>query len=259
MMQTGRYAKATRAHLEQAASFQAQGLLQEAILELEKAARLASNKIPVYKELAGLYRSQRQVDDAIGAMRKVLLVKPDDIEAREMLLEMFLELGKFDDAIGESMEMLRMNSRSLSARDALYFAYMHMGLLDKALRITNELITLDPVSPFHHYKKAFVQHERGEIGDAIHELGRVLDMHPDEQLAQDVQQALEKLDSYQMRHIVTLALEDCIFRAKLIHDPETAVLERGYYLSQTGMAALRQIQFDELPEISVEWKQRYYH
>ena len=56
-----------------------------------------------------------------------------------------------------------------------------------------------------------------------------------------------------------LAIEDYIFRAKLIHDPESAALERGYYLSGAGISALRQIQFDQLPEIYSEWKQRYYH
>jgi len=73
------------------------------------------------------------------------------------------------------------------------------------------------------------------------------------------QQAIEALDSYQLRYIIMLAVEDYIFRAKLIHDPESASLERGYYLSVSGMAALKQIQFDDLSDIYSEWKHKYYH
>ena len=67
------------------------------------------------------------------------------------------------------------------------------------------------------------------------------------------------LDSDQLRQIITLALEDYIFRAKLTRDPVAAAMERGFQLSFAGMSALKQIQFDELPEVYSEWKQRYYH
>ncbi len=84
-------------------------------------------------------------------------------------------------------------------------------------------------------------------------------MQPDAEMAGDAQQAIDSLDSYQLRHIIMLALEDYIFRAKLVRDPEAAALERGYSLSYSGMAALKQVRFEDLPEVYSEWKQRYYH
>ena len=130
-----------------------------------------------------------------------------------------------------------------------------MGMFEKAIQVTNELITLDPTSPLDHFKKAVFQ-QKGEVGSAIHEFVRVLEMQPDMAMAEQAEQAIETLDSYQLRHIVMLAVEDYIFRAKLVHDPKSAALERGYYLSYAGMNALKQIQFEDLTDIYSEWKQK---
>jgi len=199
------------------------------------------------------------VNEAILAIKKAVKLKPDDVQAREMMLEILLEVGRFDDAIREAQELLRVSPRSLSARDVLSIAYLQKGMLERALQVTNELINLDPTSPINHFKKAVLFQQKGDIGSAIREFSRVLEMQPDSEMAQDAERALETLDSYQLRNIVMLAVEDYIFRAKLTRDPESAALERGYYLSESGMAALKQIQFDELPDIYAEWKQRYYH
>lgn len=245
--------------LEQADRLISQDKINDAIGILENASRRMRNKVPIYLKLAELYKGQRQYENAVNTLQNAILSNPDNIRIREMLLETFLEMSRYDEAIRESRELLRISPRSLSARDVLYFAYLQTGMLEKALQVTNELISLDPVSPVNHYKKAFIHHEKGDIGGAIHELTRVLEMQPDDDMAEEAQEALDKLDSHQIRHIIMLALEDFIFRTKLIRDPETAAIERGYYLSYSGMSMLKQIQFDDLPEIYTEWKQRYYH
>ena len=248
-----------KAHLKRAAELEKQGLFEETIEELEKAARLAADKGPVFKELAELYRSQGLTEQAVVAVKKAIKLRPDDVQARDTLLEMKLDLGRYDDAIQDAKDLLKVSPRSLSARDVLSIAYLQKGLLEKALQVTNELISLDPNSPVNHFKKAVLYQQKGDIGNAIAEFSRVLEMGADSEMAENAQDAIETLDLHQLRNIVMLAVEDYIFRAKLIRDPEAAALERGYYLSYSGMAALRQIQFEDLPEFYSEWKQRYYH
>jgi tetratricopeptide (TPR) repeat protein len=233
--------------------------LQDDIGRLQQSLRTSRNKADVYRELAHLHYSRRQMDDAINSARKSIRLKRDDVQTRELLLEMLIEINRFDDAIHEAKELLRLSPHSLCARDVLGIAYLQKGMLEKALQIANELIVLDPTSPTNHFKKAVLYQQKGDVGNAIHEFSRVLEMQPDGEMASQAQQAIDMLDSYQLRHIVMLAVEDYIFRTKLIHDPEAAALERGYYLSLSGMSALKQIQFDELPEVYAEWKQRYYH
>lgn len=251
--------KSVDEYLRRALEYEEQGSYSLAIRELEKAVRVAQDKCSVYKQLADLCRRQRMVDQAIVALKKAVRLKRDDIEARETLLDIFLEFGHYDEAIHEAKEILKYSPRSLTARDALSLAYLQKGMLEKALQVINELISLDPTSPVNHFKKAVLCQQKGDIGNAIHEFSRVLEMQPDPEMAQDAERALENLDAYQLRHIMMLAVEDYIFRAKLARDPVSATLERGYYLSEAGIATLKQIQFDKLPEIYAEWKHRYYH
>jgi len=251
--------KSADAYLEKATEYEEAGLLDEAVRELKKALRATSDKGPVYLKLAEVYEAQRQMDDAVSAINKAIHLNPSDVEAREMLLDVLLELGSFDEAIRESNNLLRIHPRSLSALEVLSIAYLQKGMLDKALKVTNELITLDPSAPANHFKRAWLFQQKGDDGSAIAEFTRVLEMHPEDEMARDAQQAMDVLDSRQLRQIITLALEDYIFRAKLTRDAEAAALERGYVLSYSGMAALKQIKFDELPEVYSEWKQRYYH
>jgi diaminopimelate epimerase len=42
-------------------------------------------------------------------------------------------------------------------------------------------------------------------------------------------------------------------------DPAAATLERGFYLSYTGMAALNHIRFEDLGDIYPDTGQRHYH
>lgn len=253
------YMESPDAYLEKATIYQEDGFLDDALRELKRALRAATDKAPVYKRLAAVYHGMRRMDDAISALKKAIKLHTGDVEARESLLDMLIELGEYDAAIHEGRTLLKVYPRSLSAREVLSIAYLQKGLLDESMRITNELISLDPTSVANHFKRAWLFQQKGDYGNAINEYLRVLDMQPDEGMAQDAQQAIDAMDSFQLRQIITLALEDYIFRAKLVRNPETAALERGFIMSYTGLASLKQIKFDELPEIYSEWKQRYYH
>ncbi|MHB1458918.1 MAG: tetratricopeptide repeat protein [Armatimonadota bacterium] len=246
-------------HIRNACELEESGQPEEAISALNKVVKRVRCKYPIYRKLAELHKNLNHFDAAEENLNKVLDIRPDDIESREMMLEIYLDKGELDNAIKHSRELIRISPSSLSARDVLYFAYLQKGMLEKALQVTNEMIKLNPLSPVNHYKRAFIHHEKGDISAAIHELSRVLEMSPDEEMEDEAVAALEQLDSFQIRHILMLAIEDFIFRTKLIRDPESAAMERGYFLSYSGMSMLRQIEFDDLPEIYTEWKQRYYH
>lgn len=246
-------------YLNKATAYEEDGLLEEALRELRRALRTSDDKAPVYKRMADVYRGLHRTKDAISSITKAIKLDPNDVEARETHLDLLLEMGEFEAAIQGGRELLAIYPRSLSAREILSIAYLQKGLMDEAMRVTNELITMDPASAANRFKRAWLYQQKGDYGNAINEYLRVLDMDPEEDMARDAQQAIDAMDSYQLRQIITLALEDYIFRAKMVRNPETAALERGFIMSYSGLAALKQIKFDELPEIYSEWKQRYYH
>ncbi len=256
---TDKRAVTAREHIDQAAKLQERGLLIDAVSEMKKAVRLSTDKAPVYKELAGLYRNLLLGDEAIASIKKAIHAKPDDIPAREFLLEMLLEQDKFDEIISECTELLRRSKRNLIARDILSIAYFKKGMVERALQITNEMIRLYPTSPLSHFKKGVLCQHKGDIRNAVREFSRVLDMEPDDELAEYAQQAVDNLDSGQLRNIVVLAMEDYTFRSKLIRDPESAVLEKGYHLSYAGISSLAQIRFDSLPDNFADTRQKHYN
>ncbi|MHB0913202.1 MAG: tetratricopeptide repeat protein [Armatimonadota bacterium] len=251
--------KSIEERLDAVAKLEQGGHIREAVDELKRALRSRADRGSIYARLAELYRAEMRMDDAIDAAKSAVAERPSDYRSREFMLELLLEAGRLDEVIAEARKFIAVHSRSLAARDVLGIAYLQKGMIDSALSVTNEMIKINPTSPANHFKKAVLYQQKGELASAIQEFARVLEMQPDLEMAARAERAINALDTYQLRNIVSLAVEDYIFRTKLIHDPETAALERGYYLSGTGMDALRQIRFDQLPEIYSDWKQRYYH
>jgi tetratricopeptide (TPR) repeat protein len=208
--------------------------------------------------LANLYRAQKKLEPAIEAMKQAVEMDPRNPGARESLLQIYLESGRYDEAINESKVLIRRHPRNLYARDILGVAYLQKGLIEKALHVTNELIHLDPMDSANYFKKGVLFQQKGEIGKAIREFSRVVDMDPDGEMSDEAREAIASLDGYQLRQVVTLAIEDPIFRTKLRRDPESAALERGFLMSYSGILALRQIDVDDLPNLEPGLQNRYY-
>ena len=80
---------------------------------------------------------------------------------------MLIELGRYDEAISLSRKMLAKFPRNLFARDVLGIAYLQQGKIEDSLRVTNELISLMPADPAHHFKKAVLLQQKGEIAQAM--------------------------------------------------------------------------------------------
>jgi tetratricopeptide (TPR) repeat protein len=246
------------AHLRRAQLLERNGRYEEAIESLRKAIALAPENARHVIRLANLYRAQKKLEPAIEAMKQAIELDPRNPGARESLLQIYLELGRYDEAISEGKTLIKRHPRNLYARDILGVAYLQMGLIDKALHVTNEMIHLDPMDAANHFKKAVLYQQKGEISKAIQEFSRVLDMDPEGEMAEDAREAVASLDGYQLRQVVTLAVEDPIFRTKLMRDPESAVVERGFMLSYSGILALRQLDMDNLPSIEPGLQNRYY-
>ena len=72
--------------------------------------------------------------------------------------------------------------------------------------------------------------------------------HPESETFSDAEDALEMLDDEQTRQILLLASEDWFFLLKLRRDLAEAVAERGFCLSEDGLARLGYLLPHEFPE-----------
>lgn len=232
------------------------GLYDEAIAKVKEAIALWPAEPKCSAQLATLYRAQNKIGPAVEAMKNAVDLNPNDSNMQEQLLQILIELGRYDEAVSLSRRLLAKSPRNLFVRDVLGIAYLQQGKIEDSLRVTNELISLVPADPAHHFKKAVLLQQKGEIAQAMSCFTRSLDMDPSGDMADDAREAIAALDSYQLRQILTLAVEDIVFRTKLTLDPQSASAERGFLLSSSGLATLRQIDLEALPG---EAQNRYYH
>lgn len=242
--------------LKQANTLAERGMYDDAIVNIRMAEEINPDDPRCSVQLVDAYRAQNKMRPAIEAMKRVVELDPTNSTMQEQLLHMLIELGRYDEAINISRKQLKRAPKDLYVRDVLGIAYLQQGKIDKALQITNELIRLAPTDAAHHFKKAVLLQQKGEISHAMVTFTRALDMDPDGEMANDAREAIAALDSYQLRQILTIALEDAIFRTKLTLDPESASQERGFLLSSSGISTLRQIDLDSLPG---DAQNRYYH
>lgn len=242
--------------MRRADSLAQRGLYDEAIAQVKQAMLICPTEPKCSLRLANLYLAQNKIGPAIEAMKHAVALNPKDSSAQERLLQALIETGRYDEAIKLSRKMLTMFPRSLFARDVLGMAYLQQGRIDESLRVTDELIRLAPSDPAHHIKKAVLLQQKGEIAQAMSAFTRALELDPGGDLADDARAAIAALDSYQMRQILTIAVEDVVFRTKLRLDPQAATMERGFLLSPSGIATLRRIDLESLPTDS---QNRYYH
>ena len=242
--------------MKRANSLAQRGLYDEAIAQVKEAIAIYPAEPKCSVQLASLYRARNMIGPAIEAMKKAVDLDPSDSNTNEQLLQALIELGRYEEAIKLSRRMLATFPKNLFARDVLGIAYLQQGKIDESLQVTNELIRLAPGDPAHHFKKAVLLQQKGEIAQAMSTFTRALDMDPCGDMADDAREAIAALDSYQLRQILTIAVEDMVFRTKLVRDPESASMERGFLLSSSGIQTLRQIDIETLPG---DAQNRYYH
>lgn len=242
--------------MKRASSLAERGLYDEAIERVKEAIAIFPRESKCSVQLACLYRAQNKIGAAIEAMKTAVGLDPNDSITYEQLLQSLIELGHYDEAIKRSRRMLLTFPRNLFARDVLGIAYLQQGKIDESLQVTNELIRLAPGDPAYHFKKAVLLQQKGEIAQAMSAFTLALEMDPAGDMADDAREAIAALDSYQLRQILTIAVEDVVFRTKLMRDPESASMERGFLLSNGGIQTLRQIDIESLPG---DAQNRYYH
>lgn len=242
--------------MKRATSLAENGRYDEAIANLREAMTICPHDPRCSVQLANIYRAQNRIGLAVEAMHRAVELDPANSTVHEQLLQTLIELGRYDEAIEISRSLLRQFPKNLYARDVLGIAYLQQGKIDKALAVTDELIRLAPSDAAHHFKKAVLLQQKGEISQSMAAFTRALDMDPNGEMADDAREAIAALDSYQLRQILTIAVEDAVFRAKLMLDAESAALEKGFLLSSSGVAALRQLNLESLPG---DTQNRYYH
>ena len=234
---------------QRASTLAGAGKLAEAIRCQDEVTALRPEDATAFFRLGLLCREARRTEQAVEALRRSTHLRPGDRDPREALTETLVEASRYDEAITEARALLKIVPKSLFARDALSISYLQVGKLDKALQVTGEMVWLDPLNPGHHFRRGLLFQQKGNLTAAIGEYSRALDMsHPESETYTDAEEALEMLDDDQTRQILLLASEDWFFLLKLRRDLAESVTERGFCLSEEGLARLHHLIPHEFPD-----------
>lgn len=234
------------------------GNVDEALATLDYAISLGADPYTCYLRQARLHQAQRHFGDAITAAEKAIAEQPERLSAREAIIALHLEARDYGRAIVASKALLKISPRHVPAHDALGAAYIGLGDTPAAIRVANELIRIDPNSPSHRFTKAHLAQHLDDIPTAVEEFQLVCELAPDSDLAENAMEQLQTLDAHQLHQVMTLAVEDTMFRCKLLRDCEDAVEERGYALSEIGKQMLHEA-VDGLEHLPLSWRATLYH
>ncbi len=225
------------------------GRFAEAIVCQSEVTSLRPEDAVAFFRLGLLCREARRTDQAVQALRRATDLSPADRDPREALAETLVEAGRYEEAVSEARALIKVAPRSLFARDVLSVSYLQLGQFDRALQVTGEMLWLDPMNPNHHFRRGLLFQQQGSLRAAVGAYSRVLDMaHPESDTYEDAGEAIQELDDTQTRHILLLASEDRLFLLKLRRDLAEAVHERGFFLSEDGMARLGHLLPHEFPD-----------
>lgn len=225
------------------------GQYVEAIVCQREVTTLRPDDAGAFFRLGLLCREARRTDQAIQALRQAADLSPAARDPREALTETLMEANRFDEAIGEARALLSVAPRSLFARDALSIAYLQLGRIDKALQAVSEMVRLDPFNPNHHFRRGLLFQHQGSLAAAVGAYSRAMEIaHPESEAYSDAEEALGVMDDNQTHQILLLASEDRMFLLKLRRDLAEAVSERGFCLTEDGLARLHHLLPLEFPD-----------
>ena len=218
-----------------------------AIMDLRRAIDLGADAYVCTLRIADLEWRQRRWEYALCAAEQATALAPDRTLAWEMLVTISLQAKDFPRAIAASQALIKRRPRDLAAYDALGAIYMQMGDVPAALRVLSACLRLHPYSAAHHFKKGLLCQHQGEITLAGRAFAMCLQLEPDGPHADESRDALETLEACQLNHILTLGMEDAVFRALLLRDAARAAAERGFTLSEQGGHILAELCAQLLP------------
>jgi serine/threonine-protein kinase len=121
-------------HEQYAWSLAAQGRLEEALAEMNRARELDPLSLLVNTGVGGILMYKRQTDEAIAQNRRTLELKPDFVVAHYGLGQMYLQKGRTADALDSFRTALSLSGESPRILADLAHAYAAAGRRDEALR-----------------------------------------------------------------------------------------------------------------------------
>ena len=159
------------------------GKLEEATVELEKAAAAAPTSAVIQSNLAYAYDKQGRVEEAVAAYRKALELDPANTIVRNNLANLYSKQGLYDDAARELEDLVQRDPSNATAKANLeavlknkVVTQQRQDQISSALQATGA----KPGDPQTAYDAARVYARLGDSDQALTWLNKALDLGYDQ-------------------------------------------------------------------------------
>ncbi|GEM_PF-478745 len=224
------------------------GETKRAILLLKKGIEQMPDSPTLWFALGQMQRNLGQLRDALKSFEQVLKLGHDTPILREIMGQICSEIGLTNEALEHTLKGLEQDSENPNLLDLLAFIYLQKGRTREALQVVQRLARLVPIDPIIQFKLATLYHQLGNYPQAVMAYQRTITLMRGTEMAKEAQQILETLDRYQLEQVFMLSMEDPIFRTKLIRNPQAALQEKGFLLSESSLEVIQNTDFSQLPK-----------
>ena len=169
---------ATVRHVQRGDRFIAQGRLDLAIEEYEKALAAGAGSASFLNRLGGMYLETRALGKAVRVLQRSLLEKPGQIPVYARIAEAFGAAGRPDSAIFYMERARTVAPRSSAVHGRLGAHYLQAGLLDPARAHLDTALQLDARNPEAHRFLGLYYTQRDSLHLAMDRYRRVLQILP---------------------------------------------------------------------------------
>ena len=171
------YPNAHRARNNLGNAYRRQGLLDEAIVELESA--LAIREEPkTLSNLGAVYRKKGQMGEALALYEKAIAIAPSDPEPHFGLGLVFAEQRKFPEALASYDRALALDPGYADVASNIGALYMQQSRVEDAIREYRKAITLDPYHIQARFNLAVALSKQGKVEEAMSEYEEVVLREP---------------------------------------------------------------------------------
>lgn len=218
------------------------GNLSGAVRVIKRALRKGIDPLTCYTRLAELHRLQHQWAQAISAARQAVNLATDNpLPYREMLVDILMESGLTEDAVLESKRWVEENPSNLIALETLMRTYWQCSDFDGALKVSNQLVKANPYAVDYRLQRAALLQQVGLYIESIQDYEQILEWQVPLEVHIVAHTELASLDHLQLRMILTLLVENPMFRVSFLHDRHEAIAKRGFRLSMMGRDLLETV------------------
>lgn len=154
-------------------------------------------------------------------------------------VEAQISVGHYEQAVQICDAELDATPTAVSVLELLTGVCERGGQLKRARETAIRWATAAPLDPRAHYRLALIEQRLHSYDWAVYRLKLAMaHAQDDHRLRMAAQDALHSLDALQSRQVMALREVDPTFRARFMADPDGALIERGFALSDEARRAL---------------------